>query len=293
MCYSNRIKRLFNFLTKGRKKKIIFRDNLETTLNEDSLHSSVISAFDEDSMEYDFIYENDNMINNSAFNWNRSDNSNEIDQSIVEDDDYDSYELITGNDTNVVLDDSKFSPSIRSTDNADVASEDYSRNIVNSKLKSRKLRSRSSKSRKAKRALNLAPLISMGTLRDDAISVDDSSKAVLKSKADRSLKLVPLISGESDHNDDESVVSEDITKVSVKSKADRSLKLVPLISGKSDHNDDESVVSEDIIKVSVKSKADQSLKLASSITTDNKSNESVNAVNEDYQVSKVEDFEFV
>jgi hypothetical protein len=194
MCYSNRIKRLFDFVSEGRKKKIIFKDNLETTLNEDSLHSSVISAFDEDSMEYEFIYENDNMINNSAFNWNRSDNPDEIDQSIVEDDDYDSYELITGNDTNVVLDDSKFSPSIRSTDNADVASEDYSRNIVNSKLKSRKLRSRSSKSRKVKRALNLAPLISMGTLRDDAISVDDSSKAVLKSKADRSLRLASLIS---------------------------------------------------------------------------------------------------
>jgi hypothetical protein len=193
MCYSNRIKRLFNFVSEGRKKKIIFKDNLETTLNEDSLHSSVISAFDEDSMEYDFIYENDNMINNSAFNWNRSDNSNEIDQSIVEDDDYDSYELITGNDTNVVLDDSKFSSLICSADNADLASEDISKNIVNSKLKSKKLK-HSSKSRKAKRALNLAPLISMGTLRDDTISVDDSSKAVLKSKADRSLRLASLIS---------------------------------------------------------------------------------------------------
>jgi len=284
MCYSNRIKRLFNFLTKGRKKKIIFRDNLETTLNEDSLHSSVSSAVDEDSMEYEFVnarYENDNMINNSAFNWNRSDNPNEIDQSIVEDDDYDSYELITGNDTNVVLDDSKFSPSICSTDNADVASEDISRNIVNSKLKSRKLRSRSSKSRKAKRALNLAPLISMGTLRDDAISVDDSSKAVLKSKADRSLKLFPLISGESDHNDDESVVSEDITKVSVKSKADRSLKLVPLISGKSDHNDDESVVSGDITKVSVKSKSDRSLKLVPLISGKSDHNDDESVVSED------------
>jgi hypothetical protein len=263
ICYSNRIKRLFNFVTKGRKKKIILKDNLETSFFEDSLHSSVISAVDEDSMEYEFVnayYENDKMINNSAFNWNKSDDPNEIDLSVVGDDDNNGYERITDNDINVALNDSTFSPSICSTDNADVASEDISRNIANSKLKSRKLK-RSSKSRKAKRALNLAPLNIMGTLRDDAISVDDSSKAVVKSKADRSLKLVPLISGKNDRNDDDSVVSKDITKVSVKSKADRSLKLVQLISGKSDHNDDESVISEDVTKVSVKSKADRSLKL--------------------------------
>jgi hypothetical protein len=192
MCYSNRIKRLFNFMTKGRKKKIILKDNLETSFFEDSLHSSVSSGVEEDSMEYEFVYENDNMMNNSAFNWNRSDDPNEIDQSIVEDDGNNGYELITGNDINAALNDSKFSPSICSTDNADVASENISRNTVNSKLKSRKLK-RSSKLRKAKRALNLAPLISMSSQSDDVISVDESgefsSRLNLKCEVESQSKL--------------------------------------------------------------------------------------------------------